>query len=246
MILINLLPPELRKRHVGSVSPVFFAAIGGGVLNLVLLASWAYLKFKVVPALEEEVGAKTTILEQKTVDADRVIAKKATINDFETRRNYIVSLINRKVYWARTLDEFATQLTPGATPETPPWTVEGFDVRVQDISITELGGEKRAGGAPEDVRFGFRWRYKIVGNQRDRSGDYVRSFFKTIETGRFWREQAFEGKPEDRYLGDKPVWNDKIAKVIVDGSLDWVRHKPVVEQKRKAPAAVPPPAAQGN
>lgn len=246
MILINLLPPELRKRHGGNISPVFIAAVGGGVLNLVLLVSWAYLKFKVLPNLEDERANKEVVLAEKTDAADRVTAKKAEILEYEERRNYIVSLLNRKVYWARTLDEFANQLTGAA--ETPSWTVPGFDVRVQELAINELGGEKRAGpgGAAEEVRFGFRWRYKIVGEQRDRSGDYVRSFFKTIESGRFWREQNFEGKPEDRYLGDKPIWNEKIAKVVVDGSLDWVRRKPVVEQKRKPPAAVPPPAAQGN
>nr|MBA2521720.1 hypothetical protein [Solirubrobacterales bacterium] len=217
--------------------------VGGGLLNLVLLGTWAYLKFKVLPDLEKQRDDKTELLAKKTTDAERVSAKEAQITEFQDRRNLIVALLGRKVYWARTLDEFANQLTGAG--DTPAWTVPGFDVRVQSLDIAELGaGGDRRGGAAEEVRFGFRWRYKIVGEQKDRSGDYVRSFFKTIESGRFWTEQNFEGKPEDRYLGDKPVWNDRIAKVLVDGSLDWVRRKPVGEPPKRKPATAP--AAQGN
>ncbi|MBA2522986.1 MAG: hypothetical protein H0V25_06595, partial [Solirubrobacterales bacterium] len=210
-------------------------------LNIVLLCTWAYLKFKVLPDLERQRDEKTELLAQKTIEADRVAAKEAQITAFQERRNYIVDLLGRKVYWAQTLDEFASQLTGAA--ESTPWTVPGFDVRVQSLEISELGGGGR-GATAADVRFGFRWRYKIIGNERDRSGDYVRSFFKTMETGRFWTEQNFEGKPEDRYLGDTPRWNEKIAKVMVEGSLDWVRRKPVVEPPKRKPA--PAAAPQGN
>ncbi len=246
MILINLLPPELRKRAGGDISPVFIAAVGGGLLNIVMLCTWAYLKYKVLPDLAKQLDEKTEILTAKTAAAELVSAKQAKISEFEERRNVIVALLGRKVYWAQTLDEFANQLTMSG--DTAPWTVPGFDVRVQALEISELGGAANAvpRGAGEEVRFGFRWRYKIIGDQRDRSGDYVRSFFKTIETGRFWSEQGFEGKPEDRYLGDTPKWNERIAKVMVDGSLDWVRRKPVVvaQQPKRKPA--PPPAVQGN
>ena len=42
MILINLLPPELRKR-TGGVSPIFISIVAGGGSCLLLLLLWLSL-----------------------------------------------------------------------------------------------------------------------------------------------------------------------------------------------------------
>jgi len=228
MILINLLPPELRKRASTGISPLFAGAVGGGVLVLLMASAFLWLQFSRLPKAEQIVVERTQELGEKTIVADRVLALKATIIDYENRRDSILALINRKVYWARTIDEFSSLLTGQ-------WSVEGFQVSVQDMTMAEIPGDPKA---PDNVRCSFRWRYKLIGGE-DRSGDYINSFFKTIELSRFWIDHGFVDKPDLGYDGDRPRWNPQLQKVVVEGTLNWERLKIALKPGTK-------PVAQGN
>jgi hypothetical protein len=226
MILINLLPPELRRRHSG-VSPVFVSLVGGGGLCLLLAILFLWVQFVRIPNARAEVLAKTEELGVKTAAADKVRALEAQIAEFKDRRNKIVSLLAHKVYWAHTLDELANLLNG-------PWTTPGFDVRCQELSITEAaggGGDRRGGGGGEEtVAFGVNWKYKLIGKERSLAGDYINSFFNTIKASKLWSEHGFTGKPEDSYRGDQPRMNIPIQRVVIEGNLDWQRVKTIKDK----------------
>lgn len=232
MILINLLPPELRKRASTGISPVFAGALGGGLLVLLSIAFFIWLQFVRLPNAVRELEDRDSELAVKTVKADEVLALEAQITEYEKRRDDILALINRKVYWARSIDEFASLLSGQ-------WSVEGFRVSAQDLAFAELPADAKKS---DEVRCSFKWRYKLLGDE-DRSGDYINSFFKTIERSKFWSEQGFVGKPDMRYDGDRPRWNPNLQKVVVEGNLDWQRLK-VAAKPGVKPAA--PAAAQGK
>ena len=234
MILINLLPPEMRKR-AGGVSPVFLSVVAGGGSCLLLLLLWLYIIFIRIPNADSLIAENTTVLAQKTVEADKVLAIEKQIKEAEDRRDQIVGLMLRKVYWARALDDFATLLNG-------PFTVEGFDVRCQEINISQTAarpGPKRAAGAtrgkePDSVLYKLTWRYKMVFKDTELSGDYIKSFFDTVKASPFWNENGFIDKPEKSYAGDKKEARPKIGKTIIQGSLDWERLKLVeIESARK-------------
>lgn len=228
MILINLLPPELRKRAATGISPVFAGAVGGGLAVLLAITAFVWLQFFRLPAAEHERAERTTELAEKTAQADRVLALEAQIVEYEKRRDSILALINRKVYWARTVDEFASLLTGQ-------WSVDGFRVSAQDLTFAELASDPKKS---DEVRCSYRWRYKLLGDE-DRSGDYINSFFNTIQRSRFWTEHGFVAKPDSGYIGDRPRWNTELQKVIVEGNLDWVRVKIAAKSGAK-------PVAQGK
>lgn len=236
MILINLLPPELRRRRSTSLNPMFAGTVGGGLLVLLAIGGYGWLKFSRMPYAEAELARLQTDLAEKTAKADAVLKREAIIVEFEKRRDNILALINRKVYWARTIDDFANLLAGQ-------WSIDGFHVRAQELTISEMSDRPNPGAAGKkgatDVRYSFKWRYKILGDE-DRSGDYINSFFKTVEHGRFWSENGFVGKPEERYDGDRPRWNGDLQKVVVEGNLDWQR------LKLAAKPAAPGRPKQGN
>lgn len=221
MILINLLPPELRRRRSGpgSFNPMYAGAAGVGVLALLMAGSWMWLKFSRLPYAEQTKIDTEQTLAQKTAEAERVEQRRLVITEFKKRRDSLFALLNRKVYWAKTLDDFGNLLTGE-------WSLDGFQVRSGELAIAELAGEQRKPGDPakkaEEVRCSFRWNYKIIGDE-DRSGDYVKSFFQTVEHGRFWSEHGFVGKPDATYGGDRPRWNKALQKVVVEGRLEWQR-----------------------
>jgi hypothetical protein len=252
MILINLLPPELRKRH-GGISPAFASIVVGGVVNVLLLLGWLFLLFIREPHAARELDDRNKQIVDKKVLADKVNAEKAEIQKHLDRRNKIVGLINSKMYWAHTLDEFSNRLTANSGN----WLVPGFEVRASELSIKEMSDSKDKPGAKKGgdiiVNFAFKWKYKIVGmGPIDKSGDYMKAFFKTIEKDPFWKNNGFIDNPDKSYHGFQPKWNDEIKRLIIENTLDWVRSKTVAqikgeEPKPKAPAkgAAAAPAKPG-
>jgi len=233
MIFINLLPPEMRKRASTGISPVFAGAVGGVLAVLLAIGVFVWLQFFRLPHAQRFLEERTTELAEKTAKADAVLALESQITEYEKRRDDILALINRKVYWGRTIDEFASLLTGQ-------WSVEGFRVSAQDLTFAEMPSSDAK--KSDEVRYSFRWRYKLLGDE-DRSGDYLNSFFKTIERSRFWAEQGFVEKPERNYDGDRPRWNSELQKVVVEGNLDWQRLKVATKPGAKPPVPV---AAQGK
>ena len=222
MIIINLLPPEMRKRASTGISPVFAGALGGGLIVLLAIAGFIWLQFFRLPNADNVLEELTSELAVKTAKANEVLALEAQITEYEKRRDDILALINRKVYWARTIDEFASLLSGK-------WSVEGFRVSAQELTFAELPADSKK---IDEVRCSFKWRYKLLGDE-DRSGDYINSFFKTIERSKFWSEQGFVAKPDLLYSGDRPRWNAELQKVVVEGNLDWQRLKVAMKPAAK-------------
>lgn len=218
MILINLLPPELRRRSSG-VSPMFASMVGGGVACLLLAILWLWLLHCITESTKA-FDADQAELTAKTVIANEVRQMEKQIAENKQRRNKFYSLLAKKVYWARTIDEFSTLLNG-------PWTLPGFDVRCNSLDITEAAGAGggRSGGGDEVVAFAVKWSYKLLGKDRARAGDYINSFFGSIKASKFWKGQGFTGKPEDTYAGDNPRMNPQIQRVVIEGALTWQRVK---------------------
>ena len=230
MILINLLPPELRKRQ-GGASPAFLSVVVGGGVCVLLCLLWLYLIWIRIPNADRVLADKNADLAAKTVQAEEVLALEREIAEAKDRYDQIVGMMTKKVYWARTIDEFATLLNG-------PFTIPNFDVRCQEITISEsaaVPGNRRGGalGAGEaSVAFNISWHYKLLGKERPLAGDYIKSFFETINTSKFWSEQGFIEKPDKTYQGDQPRPNAQIGRVIIEGALTWNRVKVVKEPKR--------------
>lgn len=226
MILINLLPPELRRRQSG-VSPMFISVVAGGGACLLLLVIYLYVQFVRIPASQAFLEAKKQELEEKTKLANEVLELEKQIDEARERRQKIVGLMLRKVYWARTIDEFATLLNG-------PWLTPGFDVRCLNLAVNEgaAPGDRRTAGGPDTVNYQVVWGYKLLGKERPLAGDYIKSFFETINSSKFWTEQGFVEKPDKNYFGDTPRMNTQIGRVVIEGTLTWNRVKVIKELKR--------------
>jgi hypothetical protein len=223
MILINLLPSEMRKKQ-GNSNPLVYAVAACYLVALVPAGTWAWLKYSRLPEAVATLDQRNVELDQKTNEAAAVDAMRGQIAEFEAHRDSIVGLLARKVYWAKALDDFANHLNgPGGTP----W--QGFDVCCTELTILPQSGAVSKAG--ERVSVGFRGRYKLVGMERDKAGEYVRDFFLTTENSKFWAATGFQGKPELTYRGDTPEWKSKINRVTVEFTLDWVRVKSVATAK---------------
>lgn len=237
MILINLLPPELRKRQSG-VSPMFISVVAGGGACALLLLLWLYLIWIRIPNADRLIVAKGDELKVKTAQAEEVLKLEKQIAEAKDRYEQIVGMMTRKVYWARTIDEFATLLNG-------PFTIPNFDVRCQSLTIIEAaavpgnrrtapgGAASRTGNEPTKVAFKIKWDYKLLGKERSLAGDYMKSLFDTVKASKFWSEQGFTGRPEDTYEGDTPRPNPDINRVIIEGKLEWDRVKIVEARARK-------------
>jgi hypothetical protein len=225
MILINLLPPELRRARGNGVNPVYFAAAAGIAIVLGCAATWSWVEYSRIAAAEATLTQLDADLVAATAKADKVRAIDKQITEFESLHGTITRLITRKVFWARTLDDFANLLAQQGDNR---WTRDGYDVRCTSLTIATVaaaGPVRGKSSAGESVAFSFRANFKIVGEQRDQAGDYVQSFFQTVDLSHFWREHGFVGRSEDPFRGDAPKESSDINRVVTDLALEWRRVK---------------------
>lgn len=230
MILINLLPPELRKTR-RQVDPVLAGWIAAMVASLMPVGAMVWVKQVRLPNAAQVLEARQTELQQRTAEAEQVERERAQIAEFEKHRELIVGLLARKVFWARTLDEFINHLVG------PSW--QGFEVCCTDLQIAPTsaagtGGRAGAKAAGDQIAFSFRGRFKLLGDDKAKAGDYINAFFSRTEASPFWKMQGFAGKPERTYRGDQPDWRKDVERVAVDFTLEWMRVKTVVTASAKA------------
>lgn len=228
MIHINLLPPELRKRH-GGVSPVFLS-LAGGVLVCVLMAISLIIVISQITNANALLVSKDEELTQKKQLAQEVVALEAKIVEAKAHRDYVVTLLSQKMYWAKTLDEFVNTLNG-------PWSLKGYDVRCLDLTIAQAGAASaspKRGQSSIDVAYSVTWRYKILGENPALNGDYIQSFFDTLAGSRLWIEHGFSGKPGDSFHGLVPRWEPNVERTIIENTLQWQRVKSVTLNKSTA------------
>jgi len=217
MILINLLPPELRKRST-SYNPAALGWVAAMAACFLLFLFCGYVHWKKLPEAERIQEEKQTELDEKTKIAAEVLKKEEEITALKERKDKLNELIGRKVYWAHTLDDFANLLAsdfPG-----------GFHVRCLDLNISP-GAERRG----EGPTYSFRGRYQMVGDDKQKMGEYLHAMFRTFGTSTFWKQDGFIGKPEDSYIGDRPTVNVTIGKAINSLNLEFQRAKPTAKPK---------------
>ncbi len=225
MILINLLPPELRRSRSSGINPVLLASAAGIALIIALVATWAWIEFGRIRVATDLLAQREQELLVATAAADKVKEVDKQIAAFEKLHKTITGLITRKVFWARTLNDFANMLAQHGDSR---WTREGYEVRCTGLTIAPAAAAAATRGAKatgEAVSFSFRANFKLVGEERDQAGDYVQSFFQSVELSRFWRENGFTGRSEDPYKGETPKTVADIDRVVTDLPLEWRRVK---------------------
>lgn len=229
MILINLLPPELRKTR-RQVDPVLAGWVAAMVVSLVPIGAMVWVKQVRLPNAIRVAEERQEELQRRTAEAEQVEQERGQIAEFEKHREMIISLLAQKVFWAHTLDEFINHLI------SPNW--QGFEVSCTDLQIlptsTNSAGPRAAKAGGNQKAFSFRGRYKLLGEDKSKAGDYINAFFSRTEASPFWKVQGFEDKPERTYRGDQPEWRKDIDRVAVDFTLEWVRVKNVVTASAKA------------
>ncbi len=227
MILINLLPPEMRKKQ-GTTNPLVYAMVACYLVALVPVGTWAWLKYNRLPNAVQVLADANVELEQKTVAAAAVEALEGQIAEFEAHHTMIIGLLAKKIFWAHTVDDFVNHLNG---PNGTPW--KGFEVSCTELTIQPPAGVGRGTAKDEVISAGVRGRYKIVGLEADKAGDYVRDFFTYTDSAKFWISNGFVGKPEYTYRGDTPDWKKGIERVVVEFSLDWTRTKRIASSTTK-------------
>ena len=237
MILINLLPPELRRNR-SSVNPAMAAMAAGAAVCVLLgaLLLWVHLR---IGHARTELDAAVAQLAEKTKLAEEVQARKDEIVRATEHRQTVLALLARKVYWARTIDDFASLLTTR-------WP--GFEVCCTDLSIKPvvLKAVKGAKTTAETITYAFTARYRLVGEEMDRAGDYVRKFLDDTEASVFWTGHGFIEKPDKTYLGDAPQWLVDVSRVSVDCTMMFQRSKEVVVAKLSPTPATAPKSGTGK
>jgi Tfp pilus assembly protein PilN len=233
MILINLLPPELRKARRSGVNPVIVAAAGGAVIILATAGMWGWLRYSRLPAAESALAAAQAELQAAQAQADAVKKIEDEIKTAETMYTTVTGLFTQRVTWAKLVDDFANLL--GQVGEANKWSVDGYEVRCTSLSVAKAAAQAAARGAakgaPAGVTCSFRANFRIVGADRERAGDYLRSFFHSVEKSPFWIQGGFIGKPEDPFKGDTPNWKPEINRVVTDQSMEWKRVKLLPDPK---------------
>jgi hypothetical protein len=223
MIHINLLPPELRKRRTGSISPVAAGFAASCILCLAIAGGLAFISWKIGKA-EERIADLKIEIETKQQQAEAVKKIEAAIDDFQKQRDSIVNLLAQKVYWAHTIDEFVNTLNG-------PWLMPDIQVRCSELTIapaaSTTSGPRQSAKAGDQAVYNFSWRYRLFGKERALHGDYVNAFFRTLSASRLWNEHGFVGTPAESYRGHDPRWNPTIERVVIESSMDWRRVKQI-------------------
>lgn len=224
MIRINLLPSELRKGQ-RSVNPHVLGIGASAAAALFMAGLWAWVHWSSLPGAGAAVDAYKVTLDEKTKAAAEVEELEKVIAVIKDQRDSVLALIDRKVLWAKTLDDLADLVASGFNAN------NGFSVRISELSISPLAAAAAARGPAaardksEKVEFSLKLRFKLIGAQLNQSGNYIENFFTTVERSAWWRENGFIRRVEDKYKGDDPQWKDKIQRVTIEMPLEFTRQK---------------------
>jgi hypothetical protein len=224
MILINLLPPELRKRSTG-INPVLVSVVAGSMAALLLLGFGYHVRFNRIPEANKQIARLKVEIKDAEKRVEGIKKKRSEIAQIKAQAQIVQSLIARKQYWARTIDEFLNMMTVE-------WNKTGYDVCAADISFAPSRGAAAAGGrrrpgTADVATYSFKTKFKLIGNRYEEVGDNINDFFKHVSQSTFWVRGNFQGRPDTDYRQFTKNWRDDINKVVIDLPLNFVRAKEI-------------------
>lgn len=226
LIIINVLPPEYRRRDIG-VNPITLSIAGAAFVNVIILLLWAYIQLVSIPhALDVKDVAAADRAEWKA-KAEKVKEIDKDIVKAERRFGELITLLNKKVYWAKTLSEFVTVLSTDERLNT-----DAFQVSIDSLEIKEVRssgrtprGKKKKKAQPARI-FNFDWTARIVGLDRETLGAHPHTMFTVFETSDFWGRltaKKFMDQPDTSYDNFKIQVNEKIGKAVTSVKMQWKR-----------------------
>ena len=105
------------------------------------------------------------------------------------------------MYWGRCLDDFANLFTQRSLTE------QGFRVSLGNIAIKPKAAAKTRSQAktnePVTISHDLHG-VKVVGEQPELAGTYLRTMFQTIDASAFWVDHQFLMRSDFSYRGDRP------------------------------------------
>jgi hypothetical protein len=224
LIIINVLPPEYRRRDIG-INPITLSLAGAALVNFIVVLIWAYIALLSIPAAEvkkEEMISKKNVVQEKANQVDKIDGE---IKDNRAIKQVLVDLLNKKVYWAKTINDFVGVLSNQSNA----LNSSGFEVSVESFKIAETKQEvarTTRGKAEADTSgrsFDFEWKPLIMTDKPEFMGENVRTFFSVFETSDFYLKHGFKDKPDKTYSGVNVNIEEDVAKSVAIFSLQWNR-----------------------
>ena len=214
MIRVNLLPQELRRRSGSSVSPVFAGSAVSVILLLMMGALWYWVQDRIAISEQRLADLNTELaIEQKKASEVRAFDKQITA--IEQQVNKIKSLIDRKVYQTEMLDDFANLfgVDGNFSQSELQASVKSFTLKPISSSPNRRRNNNRQ--QPDAIAYLFTVQFHLYGNDYNKAGDYLKSFFDGVDGSPFWAKNNFQNKAEDSYRGDNPIWHQDLGLVEI-------------------------------
>ncbi len=230
MIRINLLPPELR-RGTRSADPHLIGTIAACVVAALAAGFWAWLHFVSFPGaqtglarLDKEQG-RVSELAAKVEDKERELKQRME------NRDALAMIVNRRMDWAKPLDDLANLLSSHDSSRSPIQVIPGYEVRVTDLAITTgrgaPGRTPARPGSAETLEATVSLGLQMVGDKHDMIGNYLKNFFQVTDRSPFWQTNGFIGTSESTYTGDTKAPNPRIQKTVVPLRLSFTRQRTI-------------------
>ena len=224
MIIINVLPPEYRRRDIG-VNPITLSIAGAIAVNVIVALLWAYIQLLCIPYAEGVRDQRTSEKATAQAEAKKVDDLEAEIRKQEGVKQALFNLLNKKVYWAQTLNDFVGVLgNPNNKLNTGDFRVSVDSLKIAEVQV-QANARRRAPKAEENAGriFTFSWKAQIVSSDTMKANANIRSFFEIFESDKFWFRHNFDGKPDVTYGGSSVKWEEDVARGVSSFDLKWRR-----------------------
>lgn len=224
MIIINVLPPEYRRRDIG-INPITISIAGAALVNFIVVLVWLYIAFISIPAAEKERSDREAVKNRVAAEAAKVDKIEGKITAQLKVRKTLIDLLNKKVYWAKTLNDFVNVLTEPSNP----LNSSGFEVSVESFEITETQKQqvrtrgKKQSDADSGRSFDFEWKALVLTDNPQAIPEHIRTFFFVFESSDFWIKHGFKNQPDKSYTGNKIEVKEEVGKAIAIFDLTWNR-----------------------
>ena len=224
MIIINVLPPEYRRRDIG-VNPITLSIAAAVAVNVIVALLWVYVQFLCIPYAEGVREQRTNDKSMAQLEAKKVDDIEAEIAKQEGVKQALFNLLNKKVYWAQTLNDFVGVLgNPNNKLNTGEFRVSVDSLKISEVKAQTTGRRKKVGAEENTGRiFNYEWRVQVVSNDPMKSNANIRAFFEVFESDKFWFKHNFDGKPDVTYGGSAVKWEEDVERGVSVFNLKWRR-----------------------